>query len=160
MPTRPDTLFGRLLPRALGAWLALAFILLSIVLTVLLVALVEYKANEQAKSSIGHGLAELATQATDKLERGMFERYREVGLLAQRRGLRPEFPPARRRATLDEVQSGYGYYSWIGIAGMDGKVQGSRHVAPAGAAGGRQRAGRDAGLCRPGRRGAGLPRVA
>jgi PAS domain S-box-containing protein len=123
MPTRPDTLFGRLRPRALGAWLALAFILLSIVLTVLLVSLVEHKANEQARSSIGHGLAELATQTTDKLERGMFERYREVGLLAQRRGLRPEFPPARRRATLDEVQSGYGYYSWIGIAGMDGKVQ-------------------------------------
>ena len=123
MPTRPDTLSGRLRPRALGAWLALAFILLSIVLTVLLVSLIEHKANEQVKSSIGHGLAELATQTTDKLERGMFERYREVGLLAQRRGLRPEFPPARRRTTLDEVKSGYGYYSWMGIAGMDGRVQ-------------------------------------
>ena len=123
MPTRPDTLSGRLRPRALGAWLALAFILLSIVLTVLLVSLIEHKANEQVKSSIGHGLAELATQTTDKLERGMFERYREVGLLAQRRGLRPDIPPARRRTTLDEVKSGYGYYSWMGIAGMDGRVQ-------------------------------------
>jgi PAS domain S-box-containing protein len=127
MPTRPDKLFGRLRPRALGAWLALAFILLSIVLTVLLVSLIEHKANEQVESSIGHGLAELAMQTSDKLERGMYERYREVGLLAQRRGLRPEVPPARRRASLDEVQAGYGFYSWIGIAGMDGRVQAAAH---------------------------------
>src|SRR5438067_589572 len=127
MPNRPTTLLGRLRPRALGAWLALAFILLSIVLTVLLVALIEHKAAGQVESSIGHGLAELAMQTSDKLERGMYERYREVGLLAQRRGLRPAAPAASRRAALDQVQSGYGFYSWIGIAGMDGRVQVAAH---------------------------------
>jgi PAS domain S-box-containing protein len=121
------SLFRRLRPRALGAWLALAFTLLSIVLTALLVTIIEHKATEQVKSSIGHGLAELAMQTSDKLERGMFERYREVGLLAQRHGLRPEMPLASRRATLDEVESGYGFYGWIGIAGMDGKVQVAAH---------------------------------
>ncbi|MGJ7914311.1 ATP-binding protein [Massilia sp. LXY-6] len=112
-----------LLPRRLGAWLALAFTLLSIVLSVLLVSVIEHRNNEQVRSSIGYGLAELAMQTSDKLERGMYERYREVRLIAQRRGLRPETPPERRRQALDELQDSYGYYSWIGIAGLDGKVQ-------------------------------------
>jgi PAS domain S-box-containing protein len=112
-----------LLPRRLGAWLALAFTLLSVVLTFLLVSVIERRNTEQVKTSIGYGLAELAMQTSDKLERGMYERYREVRLIAQRRGLRPESPLARRRETLDQMQDSYGYYSWIGMAGLDGKVQ-------------------------------------
>jgi PAS domain S-box-containing protein len=112
-----------LLPRRLGAWLALAFTLLTIVLTVLLVGVVEHRNTEQVESSIGHGLAELALQTSDKLERGMYERYRETRMMAQRRGLRMASPLARRRDTLDEMQDSYGYYSWIGVAGLDGKVQ-------------------------------------
>jgi PAS domain S-box-containing protein len=113
----------RLLPRRLGAWLALAFTLLSVVLTGLLVSVIEQRNTEQVKTSIGYSLAELALQTSDKLERGMYERYREVRLIAQRRGLRPEVPLARRRETLTQLQDSYGYYSWIGLAGMDGKVQ-------------------------------------
>jgi PAS domain S-box-containing protein len=113
----------RLLPRALGAWLALAFVLLSIVLTLVLTAVIERKSSEQVETNIGHGLAELAMQTSDKLERGMFERYREVGLLARRRSLGEDQPPALRRATLDAIQSTLGYYSWLGYAGLDGKVQ-------------------------------------
>lgn len=113
----------RLLPRALGAWLALAFVLLSIVLTLVLTSVIERKSAEQVQTSIGHGLAELAMQTSDKLERGMFERYREVGLLARRRVLGEDQPQERRRATLDGIQSSLGYYSWIGLAGLDGKVQ-------------------------------------
>jgi PAS domain S-box-containing protein len=122
MPTSPIFL-RRLLPRALGAWLALAFTLLSIVLTLVLTAVIERKAAEQVKTSIGHGLAELALQTSDKLERGMFERYREVSLIAQRHDLRPGTPLAARRDALERVQASYGYYSWIGMTGIDGKVQ-------------------------------------
>jgi PAS domain S-box-containing protein len=113
----------RLLPRALGAWLALAFVLLSIVLTLALTSVIERKSTEQVETSIGHGLAELAMQTSDKLERGMFERYREVGLLARRRVLGEDQPHARRRATLDAIRNTLGYYSWIGLADLDGKVQ-------------------------------------
>jgi PAS domain S-box-containing protein len=115
--------FRRLLPRALGAWLALAFVALSIILTLVLTAVIEHKSSEQVQTNIGHGLAELAMQTSDKLERGMFERYREVGLLARRRALGEDQPPAVRRATLDGIQSSLGYYSWIGLAGLDGTVQ-------------------------------------
>jgi PAS domain S-box-containing protein len=119
----PLKLLRRLLPRALGAWLALAFVALSIVFTLALTSLIERKSSEQVETSIGHGLAELAMQTSDKLERGMFERYREVGLLAQRPVLGEDQPQARRRATLDGIRNSLGYYSWIGLAGLDGKVQ-------------------------------------
>jgi PAS domain S-box-containing protein len=113
----------RFVPRALGAWLALAFILLSTVLTLAIMAVIEREANEQVALGIGSGLAELALQTSDKLERGMFERYREVALLARRSDLAPDMPLARRRAALDDVQATFGYYGWIGMAGLDGKVQ-------------------------------------
>ncbi|WP_075792413.1 sensor histidine kinase [Massilia putida] len=119
----PLKLLRRLMPRALGAWLALAFIALSIVLTLVLTSVIERKSSEQVQTNIGHGLAELAMQTSDKLERGMFERYREVSLLARRPVLAEGQPHARRRATLDGIQNTLGYYSWIGLAGLDGTVQ-------------------------------------
>jgi PAS domain S-box-containing protein len=123
MPIRLLMPLRRLRPRALGAWLALAFTLLSIVLTLLLVGVIERKATEEVKAGIGNGLADLALQTSDKLERGMFERYREVDLLARRLTLHADLPLAQRRATLEQIQSGFGFYSWIGVAGLDGKVQ-------------------------------------
>jgi PAS domain S-box-containing protein len=122
MSTLP-TFVHRLLPRALGAWMALAFSLLSLVFTIILTAIIEHKATEQVKTGIGHGLADRAAQTSDKLERGMFERYREVGLIARRHDLGADVPLARRRETLERVQASYGYYSWIGLAGTDGWVQ-------------------------------------
>ncbi len=110
--------------RSLGTWLALAFSLLSIVLTLLLVEVVDIAATGQVETSIGHGLRELSLQTADKLDRGMFERYREVRLLAQRRDLAPgNATPADRRAVLDAIQDTYGFYDWIGMAGADGRVQ-------------------------------------
>ncbi|MCD2518683.1 ATP-binding protein [Massilia sp. G4R7] len=109
--------------RGLGAWLALAFSSMTVVLTLLLVAVVERASTEQVKDSIGHGLAELALQTADKLDSGMAERYREVGLMAGRRDLRdPAVPKDERRRMLADMQRTYGYYDWIGLAGLDGRV--------------------------------------
>ena len=55
-----------------------------LLLTFGIVQLVGHTLARQVEADIGHGLAELAFQTTDKLDRGMFERYREVRLLAQR----------------------------------------------------------------------------
>jgi PAS domain S-box-containing protein len=108
----------------LGSWLALAFSLLSIFLTVLMVEVVDVASTRQVEASIGLGLRDLAQQAADKLDRGMYERYREVKLLARRRDLGPEGNDlADRRAVLDSVQQSYGYYDWIGMAGLEGRVQ-------------------------------------
>lgn len=114
---------GRTRPRSLGAWLAFAFSLLTVVLTLLLVAVVERSSTEQVKESIGQGLGEMARQTADKLDGGMAERYREVNLMVRRRTVRDAgLPPAERRQVLSDMRETYGYYDWIGLTGMDGKV--------------------------------------
>ncbi len=111
-------------PLGLGAWLALAFSLLSVVLTLLLVEVVERAATAHLKTSIGRTLGQMAMQAADKLDRGMYERYREVKLIAQRGDLiGPNVDNAARRRVLDRMRDTYTYYDWIGMASVEGKVQ-------------------------------------
>jgi PAS domain S-box-containing protein len=112
------------LPRGLAGYMALAFSLLSIVLTFVIVKVVEHKATEHVEETIGRGLAETALQTSDRLDRGMFERFREVALLARRSELGDESRPLEaRRAVLTDVLNSYRYYGWVGLAGLDGKVK-------------------------------------
>ena len=113
-----------LLPRGLAGYMALATSILCGVLTIVLVALVQNQARDHVRESIGSGLGELAQQAADKLDRGMYERYREVNLLARRiADLGPEATLDSQRRMLDDAHRSYGYYSWLGIAAVDGQVQ-------------------------------------
>lgn len=115
--------FHRFTPRGLGAWLALAFSSLTVVLTLLLVEVVESAATSQVKNSIGYGLGEMANQTADKLDSGMYERFREVGLMARRSDLiSSSASQEQRRRILRDMQDTYGYYEWIGMAGLDGTV--------------------------------------
>jgi len=116
---------NRFRPRGLAGYMGLAFSTLAIALTVVVVEVVEREAGRHVERSIGHGLGELALQASDKLDRGMFERYREVGLVARRFALAGPGPgPGRAewRQMLDDVRATYSYYSWIGLADPQGKV--------------------------------------
>jgi len=110
-------------PRGLAGYMGLAFSTLSIALTVVVVEVVEREATRHVQHSIGHGLGELALQASDKLDRGMFERYREVGLIAKRFALADaSLSHEDWRQMLDDVRQTYTYYSWIGLADPHGKV--------------------------------------
>jgi hypothetical protein len=95
--------------------MALATSVLCGVLTIILVALVQNQARDHVRESIGFGLGELARQAADKLDRGMYERYREVSLLARRvADLGPQATLESQRRLLDDAHRSYGYYSWMG----------------------------------------------
>lgn len=108
----------------LGSYLSLWFTLLSVVLTLVLVQAIGMAASDAVRVNIGNGLAELAHQTADKLDRGMFERYREVRLMAQRPELGANGVPAQaKRRLLEGVRETYPYYAWIGLASNDGKVQ-------------------------------------
>ena len=118
------TLPRRLLPRGLAGYMALATSVLCAILTIVLVTLVQNEARDHVEQSIGFGLGELAQQAADKLDRGMYERYREVNLLARRIGdLGPNPTFESQRRMLEDAHRSYGYYSWLGLAGLDGTVQ-------------------------------------
>src|SRR3569832_424145 len=64
--------------------LVASFAGMTILLTLFLVEAVGVLASRQLKNDIGKNLSELAFQAVDKLDRGMYERYREVQLMAAR----------------------------------------------------------------------------
>lgn len=113
-----------LLPRGLAGYMALATSILCAVLTIILVALVQHQARGHVQESIGFGLGEMAEQAADKLDRGLYERYREINLLARRLGdLGPAATAAAQRRMLEDTYRSYGYYSWIGVAGVDGGIE-------------------------------------
>ncbi len=105
--------------RGLGAYLALAFAILSGLLTLILVAVIGVTASDQVRTDIGANLAELAAQSADKVDRGMFERYREIELLSRRFSAADQ---AAGRAMLDDMRTSFPYYAWIGATGIDGRV--------------------------------------
>lgn len=114
----------RLPERSIATYLTLAFSGLTVVLTVALAEAIGAAAGSEIKAGIGQNLTELALQTADKLDRGMAERYREVQLMSRnqvlisgRDGLE------QRRAILNDRQATYHWYAWIGLAGLDGKVQ-------------------------------------
>ena len=71
-------------PHSLGLYLAVCFSLLSVFLTLILLVVIDVAVTKQAKASIGANLAEMAHQMTFRLDQSMFERYREVQLMAER----------------------------------------------------------------------------
>src|SRR4051812_45702856 len=97
--------------RGLGSYLALLFCLLSVLVTAVLVLVSERIASEQVRSSIGSNLAELANQTTSRLDRAMFERYREVSLMAQRLSTAQL---DEIRGEIDAMQRTYPNYAWVG----------------------------------------------
>jgi diguanylate cyclase (GGDEF)-like protein/PAS domain S-box-containing protein len=107
----------------LGSYLALMIGMLIVALTVVIVAIVHWHTTGDMMASIGRDLEELAFQTTDKLDRGLFERYREVQLLAERSLLgESSLSPESKRELLELRQQTYPNYAWIGLTDKEGKV--------------------------------------
>lgn len=105
----------------LGAWLAFASSALSILLTGLMILVIERTASAGVASSIGANLAELATQTASRLDRGVFERYREIQLMSTRLARLKDF--AQVRAELDAAKDSYRFYAWLGVTDEGGVVR-------------------------------------
>lgn len=105
----------------LGAWLAFAFSALSVLITAVLTLVIERTAAEGVATSIGSNLAELANQTGNRLDRGMFERYREIYLMSGRLARLKD--PMQVQAEIDAAKTSYRYYAWIGLTDDKGIVQ-------------------------------------
>lgn len=117
-----DTM-GRFKRFGLGTYLAVMIGSLIVTLTVVLIAIVDWRSSADLKEVIGRDLAELAFQTTDKLDRGLFERYREVQLLAERDLLAdPKVSNDAKREQLALMQKTYPSYAWIGVTDLHGTV--------------------------------------
>ncbi len=82
--------------------------------------------RQRLQADKGQALSELAYQMVDKLDRGMFERYRDIQILATLDVVRdPEYSPSNQQVVLEKLQSTYPDYAWIGFADTQGIVQSS-----------------------------------
>jgi PAS domain S-box-containing protein len=77
----------------------------------------------QLEADVGHSFADLAYQMTDKLDRGIFERYLDIQLLSTLEPLHnPNILISQKRELLQKLQSSYPAYAWIGLTDQQGKV--------------------------------------
>lgn len=105
----------------LGKYLALASSALTILLTMLMVAVIERTASEGVAASIGAGLAERAEQTSTRLDRAMFERYREIQLMSSRLARLRNWDEVQLE--LDAARDTYRFYAWLGVADERGTVR-------------------------------------
>lgn len=112
--------------RSLRTRLGIAIAGTALILSILASLIVGHTASEQVKVNVGQSLAELAYQMTDKLDRGMFERYRDLQIISTLNALRsPSTPISEQRNLLEKLQSTYINYAWIGFTDSRGVVRAS-----------------------------------
>lgn len=110
--------------RGLGTYLAFSFSVVSVLLTVILLGVIDVTVTQQIRRDIGSNLAQLASHMSARLDQSMFERYREVQLMAERISTsdRPGSASVVSQRELEALQRTYPYYAWIGVTNDVGTV--------------------------------------
>lgn len=105
--------------------LGLAIGSVAFVLSILASLIVGHTTSEQVKVDVGQSLAQIAYQMADKLDRGMFERYRDIQIISALDIIRNPDSISQQRTLLEKLQSTYTDYAWIGLTDNKGIVQAS-----------------------------------
>lgn len=121
-PTRPWR--SALDPRvSLRARVGLATGALTLGLALLLTLAASIYATGVLRARVDADLQRQAAELADKLDRGMFERYREIQLAASLPLFnRTELAVEERRRVLETMQRTMPYYAWLGLSDPDGTV--------------------------------------
>ena len=112
------------MPFQLRSVLTAATSLLVGVLILLVILTVGSAGQHRVTDQVGASVTLLADQMQDKLDRALYERYREIGntsVLLER--ISAADPIGGARAWLDELQKGYPDYAWIGLTDSKGTVR-------------------------------------
>ncbi|MBD1836351.1 diguanylate cyclase [Cyanobacteria bacterium FACHB-472] len=97
---------------------------ITLILSILQNVTVSQLTSPRIEAEAGNALVELAHQITDKLDRGMFERYRDIHNIATLHTLRDYATPSEEmQSFLEKLQSTNPNYAWIGLADTLGIVQ-------------------------------------
>ncbi|NUB09308.1 diguanylate cyclase [Azospirillum sp. Vi22] len=108
--------------RGLRTTVALTGAVLVLGVSVVLAALTGLRSRERIESEIGHSLAEAAHNMADRLDRSMWSRASEIGMLAKL-GITPAIDdPVRLRWLLEQFQEFFPTVSWMGVTDTKGKV--------------------------------------
>lgn len=106
--------------------LALAAAVLSMLAVTVSARVIQHYATAALRQDVNGGLAEIAYQMRDKLDRGMFERWREIRTMAAMAAFTDaDAGHSDQRPILDSMRHSFPVYAWIGFAGEDGVVRSS-----------------------------------
>lgn len=119
------TFFRMLDPiHSLRARLTMCLGAMTLVLTIILLAVVIKMSRDRLMQDSGVALSELSAATTELVDRSMFERMREVVNLAKFPVFSdPNSTYALKRAILEDVQASMEYYSWIAFIDVQGIVR-------------------------------------
>ncbi|MDD2776630.1 MAG: EAL domain-containing protein [Gallionella sp.] len=112
----------KLHPRhSLVAKMSYAFALVSLVLSVILSYYAAEISRDQIEREQGASFVRRAQHIVDVLNRSMFERYREMQIVASLDDIRnPSVSIDKKRAVLEKLQLNFDAYAWIGICNPEG----------------------------------------
>ncbi len=113
----------KLHPRhSLVAQISYAFALMSLVLSVVLGYYAADMSRSQIEQEQGEDFVRRAKSIVDVMNRSMFERYREMQIVASLDDIRnPLVSIDKKRAVLEQLQVNFDAYAWIGICDPQGK---------------------------------------
>jgi diguanylate cyclase (GGDEF)-like protein len=105
--------------------IAALFAVLSISLVLISLGTTSFFGHREAVRAVENEIATVADHFADALDRGMFERFREVRLLALAEQIRDDITknPASVRTVLNRRQATLPEIAWIGFASPDGIVR-------------------------------------
>lgn len=106
---------------SLVAQISYATALVSITLSVILGYYAAAMSREQIERELGESFSRRAQSIVDVLDRGMFERYREVQIVATLDDIRnPKVAVDKKREILEKLQQTFNAYAWVGICDAQG----------------------------------------
>lgn len=112
-------------PLSLRWILGFTFGAMVLLLVALLMVMVDQIVTGHLQATAQQALRTLTAEMTDELDRGMFERFSEIKLLAATQPLLrdPQATAEERRELLEAVQRTFPAYTWIGLIDPQGIVQ-------------------------------------
>ncbi|HEY0633807.1 MAG TPA: EAL domain-containing protein [Gammaproteobacteria bacterium] len=97
--------------------------LTGIVIALLLSYFVGDQSTRQLRNERGVLVAEIASQMATELDKGFFERYREIMIFSTLDAIRdPHVSRDAKRALLEKLQNSYRDYAWLGITDAEGTI--------------------------------------
>ncbi|XXE51916.1 diguanylate cyclase [Pseudomonas sp. R3-56] len=113
----------QLLPfKSLRAKFAIVVALAVLVLTCIFGSVIGASAISRHKEQTGHQLVEYAASMIDRLDRDMYSRSKELGVLSALEALRNPANVGEARSLLNHLNAQFPSYSWIGLTNAQGTV--------------------------------------
>ena len=118
-------LFAKLNPsRSLKARVGWVTVGTALILSLCLSLMAGQMSRDRIVDDRGEFLSSLAFQMATQLDRGLFERYNDIQILASLDDIRQaDAVMSTQRALLSQLQDSYSYYAWIGLTDQQGIVQ-------------------------------------